>query len=117
MRYNHPFHIETSLEGKVQAMSEKNYQLSDQELSQTAGGAPSMDSSVKMVYFYNSHDDQIGYRHGVDDYIHYVPCDKCGKPMHNGWFGWYCDPCNRHLVCVSYYRWYGSVEELKAAAG
>ncbi len=97
-------------------MVEKMNELTEQELSQTAGGLRGKGFLNKEV-FYNSKDEPIGYRIGNSNPIQYVPCDKCHKPMHMGSFGWYCDPCNRHLYFVSSYDWAGTKEELIAAAG
>lgn len=94
-------------------MTENRCELSDRELDQAAGGFP----NDRKIRFYNSTNELIGYRESNSNTIHFVPCDKCGKPMHSGWFGWYCDPCHRHLVFVSHYPWNGTSAELIAAAG
>lgn len=98
-------------------MTQIKRELCERELNQTSGGGNPFSKDDRKTFFYNSTGEQIGYRHDASSPICFVPCDKCGKPMHKGWFGWYCDPCSRHLVNVTYYQWSGTVEELKAAAG
>lgn len=97
-------------------MSANKCELNARELDRAAGGNMFIKED-RPEYFYNSTNELIGYKLGMEKKIQFVPCDKCGKPMHKGWCGWYCDPCGRHLVFVTTYTWRGTSDELIAAAG
>lgn len=96
-------------------MAEEKHELNDQELKQAAGGNH-IRKVGKKESFFNSKNQEVGHRDFPSGPIYYVPCDKCGKPMHMGWFGWYCDPCNRHLFSISFYMWQGSADSLMDAS-
>ncbi len=91
-------------------------ELNELELNRVAGGNMFIKED-RPEYYYNSANDLIGYKLGMKKNIQFVPCDKCGKPMHKGCSGWCCDPCDRHLVFVTTYPWNGTADSLIAAAG
>lgn len=95
-------------------MADEKRELTEQELEQASGGNHVRYEDTRFVYF-NAKNQEVGYfdRTTLKDY--YVPCDLCGKPMHLGWLGWYCDPCDRRLRGVNYYEWTGTSEELMNA--
>lgn len=95
-------------------MDENKRELAERELNDAAGGNRVQTVGLKESYF-NSKNQEVGHKNLPGGPILYVPCDKCGRPMHNGWYGWYCDPCNRHLVCINFYEWHGTAEELMNA--
>lgn len=95
-------------------MTAEKRELNDQELSRSVGAIGFGDPN-KRKYF-DKKLRQIGHKDGKNEPILYVPCDKCGQPMHAGFIGWYCGPCKRHLYFVHPYVWHGTGEELIAAA-
>ncbi len=98
-------------------MADEKFELSAQQLDQTVGGERTVNGFNERTII-NSKHQIIGTRAGKKmDKIRFVPCDKCGRPMHQGTLSlWYCDPCNRHLCEVNYYDWHGTLNELKAAS-
>ncbi len=93
-------------------MADEKLELTDQQLDEACGGK----EFVLPTEIFNSKHQKVGFWPGNGKPIRYVPCDKCGKPMHTGTFGWYCDPCNRRLWSINYYIWKGTEDELKAAS-
>ncbi len=96
-------------------MADEKFELNNQQLDETAGGRRQL-STAGACDIYNSKHQKVGTWQGEGTPVRFVPCDKCGRPMHKGSFGWYCDPCNRHLWSIDYYDWKGTIEELKAAS-
>lgn len=94
-------------------MTAEKHELNDQELNQSVGGRL-FDDSKRTIF--DNKGREIGKRAGKNGRIVYYPCEKCRKPMHGGSAGWYCDPCNDHLMIATGATWTGTVEELQAAA-
>ncbi len=97
-------------------MADEKLELNDQQLDETAGGKKYYLPMDRRSDIFNSKHQQVGTWQGDGMPIRYVPCDKCGKPMHAGNFGWYCDPCNRHLWSIDFYEWKGTIDELRQAS-
>ncbi len=96
-------------------MAEEKIELNEQQLDQASGGEHVI-SGIRESDIRNRKNQLVGYYHNKKQGILYVPCDKCGRPMHDGDFGWYCDPCDRHLFDVDYYEWQGTANELRDAS-
>lgn len=96
-------------------MAEEKFELNEQQLDQASGGEHVI-SGIRESDIRNRKNQLVGYYHNKKQGILYVPCDKCGRPMHDGDFGWYCDPCDRHLFDVDYYEWQGTANELRDAS-
>ncbi len=97
-------------------MAENKSELTDKDLTQADGGmVTGMPGRPAAKTIYNAKNDVIGVQL-IDDTICYYPCSKCRKPMHSGWFGWYCDPCNNHEWEAKKEVWGGSVDALKDAS-
>ncbi len=94
-------------------MANEKFELDEKQLDQTVGGES---QEYNGYYVGDKHNRVIGKVWNGRKKITYVPCDKCHRPMHCGTYGWWCDPCDRHLCYVNYYEWKGTVEELIAAA-
>ncbi len=92
-------------------MAHEKHELTHQELGQ-ATGAGRTETRGYTTYYYNAKNERIGHCDYPSGPIYYVPCDKCGKPMHWGWYGWYCDPCDRYLCNIHFYEWHGTADEL-----
>ncbi len=99
-------------------MTQNKSELTDKDLTQADGGmvggdipAPETSKSI-----YNAKHDVVGSQSLTDNSITYYPCSRCRKPMHSGWFGWYCDPCNNHEFSAKEEVWSGSIDDLKAAS-
>ena len=96
-------------------MAEEKIELNEQQLDQASGGEHVI-SGIRESDIRNRKNQLVGYYHNKKQGVLYVPCDKCGRPMHDGDFGWYCDPCDRHLFDVDYYEWQGTANELRDAS-
>lgn len=92
-------------------MTNGKQELTDLELGEATAGTSLGDLRR---YISNSKGQRIGIVEANG--IRYRPCPNCGKPTHSGWFGWYCDPCNKRFDESSYVPWNGTEEELKAAS-
>ncbi len=98
-------------------MTQDKSELTDKDLTQADGGmVTGMPERPTSKTIYNSKNDIVGSQSLINNSITYYPCSKCRKPMHSGWFGWYCDPCNNHEWEAKKEVWTGSVEALKAAS-
>lgn len=93
-------------------MAQGKNELTDQELEQAVGAQNISDSTSK--YVSNSNGDYVGFY--WDNRIMYYPCEKCGKPTHQGFFCWFCDPCDKQYWNPASQIWNGSAEALKAAS-
>ncbi len=93
-------------------MSDDKLELGDQDLEQTTGAFSPASSARGNIN--NSRGQIVGKSaRGV---ITYYPCPKCQKPMHAGFFDWYCDPCNYKEFKPKSAVWSGTRDELKAAS-
>ena len=88
----------------------KPMELCRAELGRVVGGVLPNGTSCIL----NSRGQTVGYK-DADGTIRYLPCKKCGKPLHEGTLSyWYCDPCNDYWSDPGEKVWLGSEEELKA---
>lgn len=93
-------------------MAEGRQELTELELEGVGGAASNLGDLRR--YISNSKGERVGI---VEvDQIYYYPCSQCGKPTHSGWFGYYCDPCNKRFDKPTRALWTGTEEELKAAS-
>ena len=93
-------------------MTNGKQELTDLDL-EGVGGAGGGIGALRR-YISNSKGERVGIVE--DDEIYYHPCLKCGKPTHSGWFGYYCDPCNKRYDKPTHVIWFGTEEDLKAAS-
>lgn len=92
-------------------MDEKIVELTEAELEQTAGGS---DEALENDWICNSKAQRVGKI--TSSGIEYYPCEKCGKPTHQSFIRWYCDPCDKKYWSIDGKHWSGTRDELKAAS-
>ena len=88
--------------------------LDDAELQEIAGGSRSDESTI-----YDKQGREIGYyavTFVITDHIYYWQCSHCGGPVHASGSFYFCDKCDDWWLSRAPHRWYGTKEELIAAA-
>ncbi len=93
-------------------------ELDEAELSAVGGGAVVDAGGGEEHALHTNTHALCGYYNYITKVITYHPCPRCKKPMHSEWYNvkWYCDPCDYSEFLPGTSYWYGTQEELTAAA-
>ena len=84
--------------------------LNDDDLGLVSGGA---DGGTDPI-IYNNKGQRIGYRLEDGTFL-FFPCPDCAKPMHMGWGGWNCDPCDQKFAFPKSDIWFYEEHQLVSA--
>ena len=88
-----------------------NAAQNDSELSNVAGGK----FNDYWITIYNAKGQKVGNIFTGNGILKYLPCIRCGKPMHQGRLdAMYCDPCNTYLWSYDEKEYNGTADQLRA---